>query len=161
KIVLALNCNIGDHDGKHPLVYVNSRYSIQHLRLLLHRSGARVTNTLFRVSGYCHVQLKRLCLLIRSTHTRRISQFIGLNFSLVRSTSSVPSDFQCSKGGNDFHDLSRAVTPTWSSDCRREPTLLERVASAPPANSTPPEFAGLPLHQQFVLDPAETAQGIA
>ena len=30
KLVLALDCNIGNHDRQHPLVYVNSCYSVRH-----------------------------------------------------------------------------------------------------------------------------------
>ena len=47
--------NIGDHNGQHPLMNINPRYSVSHTHLLAGTERAP-QNTLVRVSGYRCVQ---------------------------------------------------------------------------------------------------------
>src|ERR1051326_3533481 len=99
----------GSNDGQHPLVYINSRNSISHTRLL-GRSRARAH--IYVSQGLRLLRIHREyddAHLFTQPRTRRINQLVGLDFSHWQLDLAAPHHGQSRKGAADFHAFSRAV----------------------------------------------------
>jgi hypothetical protein len=110
KRVLAVNLDIGDDDGQHPFMNVDSCYPVRHHALLPAGSGERACGSSNTVAGYRRSDRGRQRRpIIGSIRTLRIRHTCGLDLSSaitispLRAATIVPR--------SHFHKLWRAAGP--------------------------------------------------
>ena len=120
KLVLALDRDVGYHHGEHLLVNINSCYPVRH-RFLLVGSGERAASYFMQGHGLSPLPSgEDDAQLFAQSSTLRIRQSDGLDFSIVASTSPLPTFPNSAATLTHFHEISRAVGPTKTDRPSRE-----------------------------------------